>query len=67
MAAADNAGAEPVYDVPFLNSFKVDGDASEWGEDGLRVALGGADGDEQRLVPKDAEAADHIECALSTR
>ena len=53
MTAAESIGARPVYDVPFLNSFTVDGDAAEWGTDGFRVSLAGVNRDEQRLVPKD--------------
>ena len=51
--ATESSGARPVYDVPFLDSFTVDGDATEWGDGGLRVSLAGVSRDEQKLVPKD--------------
>ena len=37
MTASGSTGPRPVYDVPMLDTFTVNGNADEWGDDGLRV------------------------------
>ena len=35
--ASAPADTSPIFDIPKLDSIKIDGDAADWGDSGLRV------------------------------
>lgn len=53
MADVANTGPRPVYDIPFLDGFTVDGEAPDWGEEGFHVRLVGGHEQEQGLADQD--------------